>query len=131
MGKENFTHTANYFPSAKRVGKMTSQSLSGALLLCAAMLIAGAASAQVSQTRCYTSYVRGQHRSTCVSINTPSPRPPRQEPTRPGHGGREDVVTKPVKSQQQPAAAPKPDGNFCGAGYKMTADGCAPAGGGR
>lgn len=134
MRKKKFTNPGNHAASLQeKAGKMTTQSLSSGLAMAAALLMAGTASAQMSQTRCYSSYMRGQYRSNCVTINTSSQQRPAQ-PSRPHYASREEVAIKPAKPAlpaTAAAAAAKPDANFCGVGYKMTADGCAPAGAGK
>lgn len=103
---------------------MLRQLFSRSLLAAAFALVGITAGAQsVSNTNCRSSYFRAGYHSTCTTTYAPVPKPVSQ-PAR--SATRQDVVVRiPGKQKAGVESAATRTDNFCGAGYRMTADGCA------
>lgn len=96
------------------------------LAAAAAMFASPAFSAETTYTRNCTSYydgVNGQYNCT-TSITRPSPPP---EPFHRGPATQENVRVYYPKSSAAPEPPVKNDPNFCGPGFRYTADGCVLA----
>ncbi len=89
-----------------------------AALSTGAIAFSGSEAAAQSNSVCQTThYGPTQSQTTCAYAQPQAPEP------KLGPGTREDVVVR----AQSAAPVVKVDANFCGAGYRLTADGCEPA----